>query len=286
MDSVDFAAGGQCHCLPGYAAREYGMRLVALTVSVMVLNDQLKLMILQIISSRFLGMIAIKPIMSCQNLLPLVGLSVLMVSSSLKAAVLADFDFTGSSAASVDASTDWSTTNLVAGGGLALNFDGSRGNAAPSAGTTYGVVGNGLASAIADNDFYSFIIAPDANRELTYTNIQFDLYKTVSASSTVSVNLLTSLDGFTSSVGVATLVGTAQSNGFFARSIDLGSLTDNLSSAVEFRLYIDDGGGSTVTNQILFDNIIVNGDVAVVPESSALLLGSLGALLLLHRRRG
>ena len=86
----------------------------------------------------------------------------------------------------------------------------------------------------------------------------------------------------------ATLAGGGESGFFFSRDFDLSGLMTDITAPVEFRLYLDDGGASTQTNDLRLDSIVLTGttEMAPVPEPSSLLLLGLGAFgLVRHTRR-
>ena len=84
-------------------------------------------------------------------------------------------------------------------------------------------------------------------------------------------------------LGIGQLTGTQDSNAFLPRSISLASMPANLTTPVEFRLYIHNSGASNPANVFRLDNLQL--DATVVPEPSTGLLALLAVPLLARRRR-
>lgn len=213
----------------------------------------------------------------------------LCIGSALGAGAetLANFTINGGLYNSTDPGTNWDTIDITSGAGIVLAFDPS-GIPGPSLDTSFAELGNGLGAAIGNHDYYSFTVTPDAFTTLTYTGLTIDLFKTSGATATVSASLLTSIGGFTEAalVDAVTLVGGGgESGAFFSRSFDLGTLPADVAAPVEFRLYLDDGGGANDANAVRVDNIVLTGDVTI-PEPGSLALLGVSGLLVARRRRG
>ncbi|MDQ8206307.1 PEP-CTERM sorting domain-containing protein [Coraliomargarita sp. SDUM461003] len=216
----------------------------------------------------------------------------LSFQASVSAAVLADFNFDASSLASSDASTSWGTSDISNGAGLpniSGSISGTEGTPAPGIDITFADFDYaGIGASHTANGYYTFTVTPDAGTQLSFTDFTFDMFKQFGAGATVSATLFSSIDGFATTgdaIGAATLVGEGESGAFYDRSITLSSLT-TVSTATEFRLYLDDGGAGNNANVFRLDNIVLNGETSVVPEpSSAAFLLGLGALGLVARRR-
>ncbi len=217
----------------------------------------------------------------------------LSFNASVQADVLAEYTFDGASLASSDASTSWATSDISNGTGLPSISDsisGTEGTPAPGIEITFGGFDYAdIGASLTANGYYTFTVTPDAGTELSFTDLTFDMFKSSGAGATVSATLFSSIDGFATTgdaIGAGTLVGGAEQSGsFLERTISLSTLA-TVTTATEFRLYLDDGGANNDANLFRLDNIILNGDTSPIPEpaSAALVLG-LGALGLMARRR-
>lgn len=146
--------------------------------------------------------------------------------------------------------------------------------------------------------YIEFTITPDVDYQVSLATISFDYYTQSSYSTATFDNTFTvrsSLDGFANDIGAGwTMTGT--NSGVFGST---GNITlsdfDDIDSAITFRLYAQKttsnypgGAGGTYSNSAeisRWDNITVEGSVAFIPEPSTSLLGCLGLLALLRRRR-
>jgi hypothetical protein len=130
-----------------------------------------------------------------------------------------------------------STSDLTFGAGITPLGNGLRfgGTSWFDTGNTAG--GNTLAEAVAGNNFIQFVVAPNFNFAFTPTSFVFSWGR--SGTGPVNVALRSSVDGYTSNLGVVTGL-TSLSNG---NTITITGLT-NISTATTFRLY---GYGGTGT---------------------------------------
>lgn len=209
-----------------------------------------------------------------------------------KGAVIASYNFTGSSLASSDVSLDSTASDFIASG-FSSFFDTTNGNATPSVAiptNSTGPLGGNAgelteANAISNEDYFSFTITPTLNlgQSLNFTSFTFDVAGRNSNSNSMYV-LRSSADSFATTLGVTGTIGLASAPAFFvASSFNLSddSILQGVTAATTFRLYLIDNRGSTA--HILLDNVILNA--TTIPEPSAALLGSLGMLALMRRRR-
>lgn len=133
-------------------------------------------------------------------------------------------------------------------------------------------------------DYIEWTLAANAGFMFTVTNFVFQWDR--SATGPTNVALRSSLDSYASDLGLALALPAAMSTNTMA----ITGITDQQS--VTFRLYgygaRDTGGtgGFDKSNNTSFDNVVMNGFTAVIPEPSSLALTSLAfAALMAHRRR-
>ena len=216
-----------------------------------------------------------------------------LLAGAADADVVAQYTFTGDSLSSTDASTSWETTALSTGAGLGAGtfdtFPGSSGS--PSLKYTYGDVEADLTGALAEDDYLTFTVTPDAGFSIDYTNITFEMSKGPS-SPTNKPGKGPSLHVFANNFAIGDVIGSGKvpdskpdTDVWFSFDIDLSSL-GTVTTPTVFRLYLDDGGALNVGHQIRTDTIVVNGDVVPEPGSLSLALLGLGGLLMPRRRRG
>lgn len=213
------------------------------------------------------------------------------LSTSASAAILASYDFTGGSAA--QSSGLLTGANATTGTGPAIRSGGFIETSVSITPTT-------LALAITGNDYAAITITNNTGQVATLDTLTFDWwFNSPDASGTQSYSMfgLSDVNGFTDGqeFGVRTL-GEGGTPGVSFNAHDsqaealnvpfdissLGSLAD--AASIEFRLYFVDTRSGVSSPDQLIDNIVVNG-TAVPEPSSAVLLGALGSLALLRRRK-
>lgn len=186
------------------------------------------------------------------------------------------------------------TIGYSAGAGGASGSTSSEGNATMSRVNT-----PTTASVNADGStgfYFTFTVTPDVGKKLNLTTLSF-FYgdDRAEASPTVyNFGLYTSVDSYAAQVG-STLSWspsdtTAGAPPYFSlvaggsqyATLDLsGAAFQNLTTATTFRIYGWDN--ISTSGNLRVDDVQLNG--TVVPEPSTALLGSLGVLILLRRRR-
>ena len=215
------------------------------------------------------------------------------LSSLSPAALLASYDFTPGSGATNGYNPSFTITGVDAS---AIGFTGSTANqnlstGGPSGATQHLNFGRGVAastdaaSARTNNVFAEFTLTASSNYLLTLRNqpLTFDLAYGGSAGMR-NIFLDVSLDNFATFTNVG---GPTEAGATFASvpyTLPDTVAFENLTSAtpVGFRFYsFATSSGQTVR----IDNVDINGSATLVPEPSAILLGLLGALPLLRRRR-
>lgn len=220
----------------------------------------------------------------------LTAVTLAIFASASQAAVLAQYNFTTASTAS---SIGASTTGLGVTAGnftvAATNF--SAGIGISTAGNSYlrsQFTGADFAAALADDDFFSVTIsATNVGETLDLSSVSFLLGTTHDNvnSFTTEAFLQSNVGGF--GTGNPTITGsgttrTSTTSGFngTAATFDLTSFSNvsTITFQIRFADNLNENGKLT-----RIDDFTLNG--TVVPEPSAALLGGLGLLALLRRRR-
>jgi filamentous hemagglutinin family protein len=235
----------------------------------------------------------------------LAAAATLLITLPAHAAVLASYEFAGATPAARAAVTT-SAANLTAGSfsfASAFSDDVTANRAGFSSASNIfarvtATTASNLTGAITANEYVTVTITPDSGYQLNLTSLTVDLGYSLAAASVplgVGVNLgatvFSSVDGFTVPSALATQTFTAADTSletgatlFQNVNIDLtGPAYQGLSGPLEFRIYLYDNENTQTQPIHRIDNFILNG--AVVPEPSAALLGGLGMLALLRRRR-
>ena len=209
---------------------------------------------------------------------------------SAQAAVIADFDFEGDSDADTANVANVTVTDIVldkntgsiAGGDKGFTNRGSRARF-----LRYNATTTTTTTTNAGDAYFGFTVEADAGYTLDLDSFQFD----VSASSggnSASFQVYGkigagSFAAITSNTAITTInTSSTATVGPFA----LGSAYDDVPAGtnVEFRVYLADDVDTSSAHS--FDDVIVNGSVALIPEPATLaLLGLGGAVMLAGRRR-
>lgn len=221
----------------------------------------------------------------------------LAVGGNASAAVLtvfstADLDNTANTSDSPDAvAADISSGDLTLGPGLTgqtgwnqtLDAAGFFGNAS-------------LATAIANDDYATITITPDAGQEIDFSNFHVILGINVGTETgDNSIALLSSATGFTAADALdvyepVTATGGALANTAFDTNLAGVAALQNVTGAVEFRLYYSQVGnrigiGAPFSGAVQ-DDLRIDGTVTTVPEPGSLALLGLGGLMAMRRKRG
>ncbi len=215
----------------------------------------------------------------------------LLLPLSSQAAVISQFQFTSGSSASSDSEAITTTSGTSFGSGISGGKAGvfnDRLEIDAVATTPVGPTGQNLDAqlghALTNNQYFGFTVTIPATHTVDLTLLTFT-YSTVDAfrfgmgafSDKTGFALADRLDGLYVNTGTSS----------FNRSIDLTGMTslqDLTNTTVEFRFYTGDNSTAS-TREHRFDNIELTGDITVIPEPASALLGGLGLLALLRRRR-
>lgn len=115
-------------------------------------------------------------------------------------------------------------------------------------------------------DYFTFTLTPNAGRSISFVSFVFTLER--STTGPTSLELRSSIDGFTASIGTL-----ANSTGGTLNTIDLsGGSYQNISGAVEFRIYGWNAGGATGTQSV--NDFIFNGVTNPLPVTIEYLNGA------------
>ena len=217
-------------------------------------------------------------------------LGAFLFAAPAHAAVIAQYPFNDSTLSSTDTEPNSTAGNFLGTSRTDWGYSSSGGNVfVLSRATT-----DSQANAIDADDYWSFTVTPDTGYLMNLTTITFDTIHnataggTEDANATMSVFLRTSVDNYASDVGD---IFTNAWNTTTPRSVDLSGLDfQSITAATTFRLYVFDSGTDNPRNGSRLDNVVLNGDVVVIPESSSVLLvglafAGLGLSGLLRRRR-
>jgi hypothetical protein len=208
---------------------------------------------------------------------------VLGAASVCHAVVIVNYDFTGENGQQASTAADFVETGLSASGitrGTGVSFF-------PLAGddNTMDAVNWTTSTSIEVNDYFAFEITPDANFEMTLSQISFRERRT--SSGPLMFEIRSDIDNFASAItGTVTSIPDAASTTERDQSFALGPAFENLTAAVEFRIY---GYSSEVDsiaahwalmNHSTTGGLTVDGTVVAVPEASAYLFGGLVAVVM------
>jgi hypothetical protein len=207
----------------------------------------------------------------------------------VNADVLGSYPFTGSSRASTDSDANTSASAIVDGAGLVNTIDTTRGNPSPSITIDSSQTdGTNNTTTVSANDYIGFTLTPNSGVQFSLTSLGLDAanWSSTSTFPAESYFLRSSLDSFGANIGSVQSIA-AGSSGILPNSFDLsGAAFQNLTTAIEFRLFVQDGT-STANRGLLFDNITLNGTTvaAAIPEPATWMLMGIGLLLGAQRLR-
>jgi hypothetical protein len=217
-------------------------------------------------------------------------------AASANAAIIAEYTFTGGSTASTPGTLGSSIgfEAGITGSSTAsddLRITGGETLGGENGGPDYEDVDQ---DRIATANWVTFTIAVSATQEIGLTSLDFDYTEIDPAAFLLGV--YTSKTGFTEGdhlLGIFDSTTTAgplpnttftDNNGTSVNLSGITALQGLTDETVEFRFLLGDSSGSSSRIHVL-DDIVLNGDVTVVPEPSTTALIGLGGIALILRRR-
>lgn len=189
--------------------------------------------------------------------------------------------------------SDLSPVNLNAPAGIDFGAPGNHYIAWSRSSATGGTSDESLTAAIAEATYFQITLTPVGGQPLTIDSLSFDAVAGTAGPSDRRVYLLSNKTGYTDTdllLEAATEEGsplmpynTASSEVNFSIDLSGNSAFANITDSVSFRFYLRT---PTVSQNIGFDNLTVNGALVPEPTTFAFLgFGGLAALLAAWRRR-
>lgn len=202
--------------------------------------------------------------------------SALLLANSASAAVLAQYSFTGAPGSLLVTTAD---ASVIAAD---VSFAGGASSQFTTIPNILGVNVDGLSktavTAVSTNSFFEVTITPTSGNALNLTSFNFD---SGGASIGTGYVVRSSVDAFAANLAAANFATLHPV--YSPTSVDLtSSVFQAVSSPVTFRIYTYTPATSPAA---VYDNLVINGDVIVVPEPSAAISLLLGSLCLARRRR-
>ena len=222
----------------------------------------------------------------------LAATAIFSLSAASQAAILAQYNFASGSAVASTVAADVTANNFIANGdvGNRIGFSGS-GNIFLRSTISESTETLALADmAVPQDDYFQVTISAGVGKTLDLTSVTFFLGHTTDnpTSFTSTAVLSSSVNGFGAAIagtgGISRTTATTTASAFngTAATFDLSAPAYQGLSTITFRLALFDNLNEN-GKLTRFDDFTLNG--AVVPEPSAALLGGLGMLALLRRRR-
>lgn len=211
----------------------------------------------------------------------IVALAIGLTAASARADILAQYTFTGSARTSSDADPLSVASTFDDGTGFTSSFDLTRGNSAPSLAVVSTVIdGSTQAAAVTAGDYFTFTITPTTGTTLNLSSLTFDYanYTNDGTFPTETFFARSNQDSFAANLASAVTATTGSAGVFATATITLGAAFQNLTTPVEFRIYLSDGTNDA-DRGALIDNVVLNG--TAIPEPSTWAMLGVGSILLL-----
>lgn len=154
----------------------------------------------------------------------------------------------------------WSVTTQPANATFS-DYDSTGALTCQSAVGVFNYSGFNMAATVDLTQYFSFNMTPATCYTAELNRIIF-LHKTSASGGTPTVHLRSSLDNFASDIATKTLPNSTAK----VDTIDLGPAFDNITSAIEFRWYITNIGGTGATYR--HDNVKVYGFLTALPQQT------------------
>jgi len=136
-----------------------------------------------------------------------------------------------------------------------------------------------LATALTNNKYYQFTLSAENGFQLDLSSLTFDVERG-GAGTPRGYAVRSDADGFSSNLSTADV--TTARPAYTPISISLAAAAFQDRSSITFRVY---SYAPAAGNSLDYDNIVVNGTIAPVPEPEIFAILSVGAIALCGRRR-
>ncbi len=202
----------------------------------------------------------------------MIALAILAVACAAQGAIIANYTFTGSSAADSAAYANMTAGNIAMSSGTLL-YTSSSTTAWTALGATvpYADFGSGWnTSSQAGARAFQFTITPSAGYQISITSLAFLYQGTASGPGSIGWSIAgVSQDAFTRTVSTVTSYS------------DAGSAIITAATVIR----IEGWNGTSAGGNFRLDNIELDGTVSAIPEPATMSLLGLGALAMVLRRK-
>jgi hypothetical protein len=216
------------------------------------------------------------------NSIPVVVASLSLLAGTSHAATIVSYDFSSDA----NPTTELADTNSTAVTSDASRWTGSNNHGRSAAGNYFGRGPKDTAL----TSYVQFTVNADSGYTLNLASLSYGYQMSqIQGSGTAPFTFETrsSVDGFASAISgtYSTNPVSSATSSFHTATFDLSSIAYSGLESIEFRFYVTGSGAGFANDIARWDDITVTGDVALIPEPTTALLGGLGLLALLRRRR-